>query len=386
MYKNLILKYHIKEKNISKIKIFVEKIIADASIGTNYVITNNKEEFLPHKINYNEKLKAKLLNQKSISKELTELVFKIPLYFENKMDFFSMFITCIGEAVGFHSEAYLIDFEIDKDPFKLSTSQGPKKYINYLNKPGPYIGAIIKPNICSKMNERIKLIRKLMLNGIDFIKDDEVFGLKNFNQFKIYVTKVNNIKKEIYQITNQKCLVCFNITAYSSNYKKIQKMSLDGIMINYIALGFPKSYELIQNLNKRSIIHGHRVGFALFLNKIHPNVLLKLACKLGLDSTHIGTPKIKDIRNYANQFDFNLFKYIVPTFTKVSPSYITPICNKFGKNVLFLPCGGIYQHPLGFEKGIRAFKTAIDLYNKTEGAYFDLDAYCKAIKKWPLAD
>ena len=174
MFRNLILKYQIKEedKDINIIvDAFIQKVIADASLGTDYVLTATGQEFSAHE-KQEDVIEAKVLERKMIDDKSLELVFSIPIFFENKADFFPMFMTCIGEPPGFNSNTYLEDFSIQgEDPFEKDLAKGPEKYKKYFGKEGPFVGTIIKPNLGTDMNKRLNLIRELMMNGIDFLND-----------------------------------------------------------------------------------------------------------------------------------------------------------------------------------------------------------------------
>lgn len=386
IFRNLILKYRVEEKSDKEADIVIDalinKVVADASLGTNYVLTIFGEEFSPHEREEGN-IEAEVVKRERIDDNNVKLVFKVPIFFENKSDFFPMFLTCIGEPPGFHPNIYLEDFCFEKDdPFEGSLSSGPERYSRYLGKKGPFVGTIIKPNLDTNLERRLKLIKTLMLNGIDFLKDDEVFGLDSFDDFKKYVKEVNKIKEEVYKETKHKCIVCFNITAFTSRADEIYKLPVDGIMINFLALGFSKSFELVEKFKDKCMIHGHRVGSAIFLSRIHKNVLIKLASMIGLDSAHIGTPKIDNISKEIKKLDKKYLDRILSTFTKVNPGYVEALCKGFGDGILFLPCGGIYQHPDGFEKGVRAFRTAVDLYKGEKSQFFDKKAYDRAVQRW----
>jgi hypothetical protein len=386
MFRNLILKYRVKEPADKDIDIvidaLIQKIIADASLGTDYVMTAHGQEFYAHE-KQDDVIEAKVLTRTRIDDKNTELIFSVPIFFENKEDFFAMFMTCTGEPPGFHSNIFLDDFYIEgDDPFKDSLSKGPEKYKKYFGREGPFLGTIIKPNLGTDMIKRVELIKKLMMNGVDFLKDDEVFGVESFDVFKSYVTEVNKVKEEVYSRTGHKTLVCFNITSLASKADQIYELPIEGIMINFLALGLSKSYELVHKFKEKCIIHGHRVGSAVFLSTSHKNVLIKLACMIGLDSTHLGTPLIDDIEKETKTLKKDYVSCILSTFTKVNPQYVEPLTKYFSKDILFLPCGGVYRHPEGFEKGIKAFKTAIDMYNKEKSIFYDKDAYDKSLMKW----
>ncbi|MCK4521230.1 MAG: hypothetical protein KAU20_01560 [Nanoarchaeota archaeon] len=386
MFRNLILKYRVEESSNKEmdivIDVLIQKVIADASLGTDYVLTATGQEFSVHE-KQDDVVEAKVVKREKIDDKTTELVFSVPIYFEEKSDFFPMFLTCTGEPPGFHSNIYLEDFSFEgEDPFKNDLANGPEKYKRYFGREGPFVGTIIKPNLGTDMEKRLDLIKKLMMAGVDFLKDDEVFGHKSFEDFEEYVIKVNKIREEVYKKTGYKALVCFNITSLASKADEIYKLPIDGIMINFLALGFSKSYDLVQKFKGKCIIHGHRVGSAIFLSRIHKNVLIKLASMIGLDSTHIGTSQLDKIEKDSEKLDTPYIKTILATFTKVNPKYVEPLINNFGKDILFLPCGGVYRHPGGFEKGVRAFRTAIDIYNNEQSQFYDKKAFDKALARW----
>ncbi|HEO8420918.1 ribulose-bisphosphate carboxylase large subunit family protein [Niallia sp. FSL W8-0635] len=157
----------------------------------------------------------------------------------------------------------LLDIEIPQEFSK--AYKGPKFGIEGTRKltgvyGRPIIGTIVKPSIGLPLDQLEKLVTKLGLAGLDFIKDDELNSNPAFAPLEKRVEVVMRAINRVADKTGKKVMYAFNITGdieeLKRNHDIVVKAGGNCVMVSINSVG----YTGLTYLNKFSEvpIHGHR--------------------------------------------------------------------------------------------------------------------------------
>lgn len=242
----------------------------------------------------------------------------------------------------------------------------------------PLLNNMIKPCTGYPLELGAELFRKAALGGCDIIKDDELIADASFNSVLGRVKRYMEIEKQVYEEKGEHTLYTVNVTdkipKVFRNAKRAVELGCNGIMINYLAVGFPVLQALAEDRNINVPILGHMdVAGAFYMSPLHGIgshlVLGKLPRLAGADIVVIPAPYGKapvidyKFKNVARNLSFPLYN-LKPTFPMASggitPSMVPQVMADLGNDIVIGSGGGIHAHPQGPVAGGKAFRQAID--------------------------
>lgn len=242
----------------------------------------------------------------------------------------------------------------------------------------PLLNNMIKPCTGYRLEVGAELFRKAALGGCDVIKDDELIADASFNSALERVKRYMEIEKEVYQEKGEHTLYTVNVTdkipKVFENAKRAVELGCNGLMINYLAVGFPVMQALAEDPSINVPILAHMdVAGAMYMSPWHGLsshlVLGKLPRLAGADIVVIPAPYGKapvidyKFRNVARNLAFPLYS-LKPSFPMASggitPSMVPAVMSALGNDVIIGSGGGIHAHPKGPVAGGKAFRQAID--------------------------
>jgi ribulose-bisphosphate carboxylase large chain len=300
----------------------------------------------------------------------------------------------------------LLDIEFPK--VFLETFKGPKigmteikKRTNCINR--PLLGGIVKPKTGLDIETLKQVCKKMVIGGVDFIKEDEILGNPSCCPFEERVKIVNDVvqneaaklNKEVfyapcvnsdlpYLLNRIEFLVDQNIKAYHVNiwsginmYKYLRSFDFN------IAMFYQKSGDrvLTDKNNAYSISWG---------------VLLKLARISGADFIHAGMwggylsdtkqDLIEWMSALTSTHDLG-FNKTVPSFScGAHPGLVDTTVKNFGNDLMMSLGGSMHGHPGGTISGAKAMRQAFDLNCDKKLSPSIFPEYNQAIEKWGYID
>lgn len=255
---------------------------------------------------------------------------------------------------------------------------GMRQFCEVYNR--PLLGGIIKPKTGMSKEILLDMIKEMVDNGVDFIKEDEI--LSSGYPFCILEERLDYIKE---YLCDKRVIYCPSITSdcdmVLQRCERIQNKGINGVHFNWWG-GFG-SYRRVRDHGINLFIHMQSSGMSIFTNKNHNyNITLEVMCYLfrflGIDSVHIGmiggyqdneTETIK--RCMARLHENN----IIPTLScGFHPGLVDYVNEAVGVDYMANVGGALHGHPGGTGAGVRAMRQAID---KTYGPEYEA-----AVAKW----
>lgn len=258
---------------------------------------------------------------------------------------------------------------------------GVRKLTNVYNK--PLLGAIIKPKTGMSPSSLLEMVKELVDNGVNFIKEDEILSNPSFCSLKDRVPLISNYirgKNVVYA-------VCINADPAHvlDRVRFVHDSGGNAIHINFWAgLGVYKS---IRELDLDIMIHYQKSGDKILTNKTHDfgidwSVLCYLAALSGVDFIHAGmwggylSEEEEDLRKTMKILHSG---NVIPALScGMHPGLVDAISKRFGIDYMANVGGAIHGHPNGTSAGVKAMRQAIDKdYGKE---------YFEAIQKWGIVE
>ncbi len=287
------------------------------------------------------------------------------------------------------TQCYLEDLSLPKYLLMLpnKTFRGPKydlmeirKLINVYNK--PLLGGIIKPKVGLKPNQLLDMVKMMVDNGIDFIKEDEIASNPLICRLDKRVPLIANYLRD------KKVVYCFCINSDSPHiYNRANFIASHGknlgVHVNiWSGLG---TYRSIRNHTNINFIHGQTSGHKAFTHYNNPygisfNVICELLALSGCSFQHIGMiGGYLDDKSTINRIDICHKYNTIPILScGMGPEIVNKITEEVGVDYLANVGGKLHSHPGGTLAGVKAMRQAID------GDYGK--EYYEAIDKWGKKD
>lgn len=262
--------------------------------------------------------------------------------------------------------------------------QGIRQFLELEDK--PLLGAIIKPKTGISPQILLEMVKELVENGVNFIKEDEILSNPSFCSIE---ERVPLIMDYIHQ-SGKKVVYCVCINAdypyILERVKQVHALGGNGVHINFWnGLGVYKS---VRELDLPIFVHFQKSGDKILTDKQHRfsidfNVICQLAGMMGVDFIHSGM-----WGGYCDDDEETLHKNInmlhqhnvMPALScGMHPGIVKAIQKRFGNDFLANTGGAIHGHPQGTGAGVRAMRQAID-------DDIDKEEYQIAIHKWGLKE
>ena len=254
---------------------------------------------------------------------------------------------------------------------------GMRKFLDYDEK--PFLGCILKPKTGLDINTYKKLIRDLIDEGANFIKEDEILSSPHFLPLELRVKAFKEV------VGNKKVIFAFCINSDPHKLKErldiVERNGGNAVHINiWSGLG---SYHAIKMLNPNLFVFYQKSGIATISDSRNPYsiswpVLVKLGIYSGIDAIHVGMTGGYS-NDDENELALNINELqkhnVIPSLScGFHPGLVDSVTAKFGNDYIANVGGAIYGHPDGHIAGVRAMRQAID---KTYGSEYE-----RAIEKW----
>lgn len=267
--------------------------------------------------------------------------------------------------------------------------QGPKfgitgirEYLGVQDK--PLLGAIIKPKTGITPHVLLEMVKELVDNGVNFIKEDEILSNPSFCTIEERVPLIMDYIKN----SGKKVVYCVCINAdypyILDRVKQVHALGGNGVHINFWnGLGVYKS---VRELDLPIFVHFQKSGDKILTDKNHRfsidfNVICQLAGMMGVDFIHSGMwgGYCDDDEEVLRKNLDTLHQHnVMPALScGMHPGIVKAIEARFGTNFLANTGGAIHGHPQGTGAGVRAMRQALDGDTEKE-------EYTIAIEKWGL--
>lgn len=284
------------------------------------------------------------------------------------------------------TKCHLLDIEFTKNMEKclLGPKIGLKEVKKYCNVSDstPLFGGITKPKIGLSPSRHLDLVKCLIDNGCNFIKEDEILVDPDHCAMQKRVEMVSNYLNN----SANKLFYCvslhtdaINVTNYIN---EIKSLGVNGVHVNFhCGLGIYKS---IRQMDLDLLLHYQKSGDRILHNKQHnfhinEDLIFKLVAKSGAGSAHcgmIGGYMGVNEDEVASTVNMLASLNCIPALScGMHPGLIDYIKAKLNHSNWMANVGGsIFSHPMGTSAGVRAMKQSIDGQRGIE--------YDTAIKKW----
>ena len=262
--------------------------------------------------------------------------------------------------------------------------EGIRKFLNLHDK--PLLGAIIKPKTGISPQILLEMVKELVENGVNFIKEDEILSNPCFcsieERVPLIMDYINNSGKKVVYC------VCINADYpyILDRVKQVHALGGNGVHINFWnGLGVYKS---VRELDLPIFVHFQKSGDKILTDTQHRfsidfNVICQLAGMMGVDFIHSGMWGgycDDDETVLRTNLDTLHSHNVMPALScGMHPGIVQAIHKRFGHNFLANTGGAIHGHPQGTGAGVRAMRQAID--NEV-----DKEEYLLAVEKWGLKE
>ncbi len=309
-----------------------------------------------------------------------------------------MMLTTVVGNISMGGKIKLVDIRFPKkyvDGFKGPKFgiEGIRKLLGVKNR--PLLNNMIKPCTGYPLEVGAELFKQAALGGCDIVKDDELIADASFNAMNERVKRYMAIEKQVFEETGEHTLYTVNITdsvpKIFENAKRAVELGVNGIMINYIAVGFPVLQAIAEDPKINVPILGHMdVAGALYMSPYHGMsshlVLGKLPRLAGADIVVIPAPYGKapviteKFDAVARNLTYPLY-HLKPTWPMASggitPTMVPKVMQELGQDIVIGSGGGIHAHPQGPVAGGKAFRQSIEATLKG----ISLEEYAKTHKE-----
>lgn len=241
----------------------------------------------------------------------------------------------------------------------------------------PVIGTIVKPSVGLSPEETAELADRLILAGLDFIKDDELMGDPPHSPFAERLDAVMTVIDRHAQRSGRKVMFAANISGDLDRMRRnLELVNQRGAcaMIVMNAVGLSAAVEIRRHAEVP--IHGHRAGWGMFDRSPDLGLSYRAYQKFwrlaGVDHLHVN-----GIRNKFCESDESVVasarECLTPMFAPPAPPCtVMPVFSsgqsagqaedtykRLGSDDLIFCCGGgILAHPDGAAAGVRSLHEA----------------------------
>ena len=295
--------------------------------------------------------------------------------------------------------------------------EGVRKMLDIKDR--PIYGVVPKPKVGYSPEEFEKLATDLLMNGADYMKDDENLTSPWYNRFEQRAEIIAKIIEKVENETGEKKTWFANITSNLPEMEErieiLADLGLKHAMVDVVITGWG-ALQYIRDLaaDYGLAIHGHRAMHAAFTRNpyhgISMFVLAKLYRLIGIDQLHVGTagagkleggkwdviqnarilresvykPDENDVFHLEQKF-YGIRAAFPTSSGGLHPGNLPMVFDALGTDIVIQLGGGTLGHPDGPAAGARAIRQAIDAYMQG----IPLDEYAKshkelarALEKW----
>lgn len=291
-----------------------------------------------------------------------------------------MITSLLGNDASTSAQVKLLDIEFSEE--FTGKFRGPRYGIKGIQKfaginDRPILLNMIKPCTGLTPKEGAKIFYEAALGGVDFIKDDELFGNPVYSKPEARVRAYRKAAEAAYEKTGEHAKYFVNITSGADeiieNVKRSEEAGADGLMINFAAMG----YSVLKYVAERTVlpILGHSAGTGMYFEgpangMASPLAVGKLARLSGADIVMINTPYggypllyqkyMQTVAQLTLPF-YNINPSMPSIGGGVHPGMVEKYIWEVGKDIVLAAGGAVQGHPGGTAAGARAMRQAIDI-------------------------
>lgn len=242
----------------------------------------------------------------------------------------------------------------------------------------PPIMAMIKPCTGIPVDVIKRQFRKLVLAGVDIVKDDELIADPAHAPLEERIKACMEVVEEVYQETGKRVLYFPNITDRQDRMlekaKRAIELGAEGLMLNVHASGYGSLGALAEDpeLNVPLLAHPCFAG-AMYLGEstgmsshlVHGKFMrLEGADIVVYNSAYGKVPSVRERYVRIAQTLQSPFHHLKPTFPSpcagIHPGIIPTMMKDLGNDMVIGAGAGMHAHPMGLEAGVKALKQAAE--------------------------
>lgn len=319
-------------------------------------------------------------------------------------DFPLLLTSLLGNDASTSAQVKLLDIEFPAD--YVENFSGPQYGSGGIRKltgvsERPLLLNMIKPCTGLTPEEGAKIFYETALGGVDFIKDDELFGNPAYSKPWNRVKRYKQAAQAAYEKTGKKALYFVNVTSGAGeildNVKRAEDAGADGIMLNFAAVGYSVLKQVAEV--SRVPVLGHGAGTGMYYEGTasgmsSPLAAGKLARLAGADIVMINTPyggyplQYQKYIQTISQLTLPWYE-LKPSMPSIGggvhPGMVEKYVREAGKDIVLAAGGAVQGHPGGAKAGARAMRQAIEIV--MEGQDFaeaarEKEELSEALKCW----
>ena len=237
---------------------------------------------------------------------------------------------------------------------------------------------MLKPKTGHTPDVAADMCYKAAVGGVDIIKDDELIADAPFNPVEQRITACMEAIDRANEEKGEKTLYMISVTdnydEIMKNIDVVQSHGANGILINYLCVGFPILKKICEDPSVKIPVMCHMdfagnyyaAGFQGMASHL---VLAKIPRMLGGDIIVLPAPYGKAY-TVNERFQMQImhcrlpYRHIKPMLPMpsggITPGMVEQCVKDCGKDVLIGSGGGIHAHPDGAIAGAKAFRQAVD--------------------------
>ncbi|GFE70974.1 RuBisCO large subunit C-terminal-like domain-containing protein [Chroococcus sp. FPU101] len=260
----------------------------------------------------------------------------------------------------------------------------------------PLIMAIFKPALGLSAADHADILRKVAMNGLDIIKDDEIMGDLAVAPTLDRLLACRRVLDEVQEKTGRTVLYAVNVTGKADQLltkaRLLVQNGANALLLNVLTYGFSVLEALATDPEINVPIFAHPAFAGAMCAS--EDTGLSYSVVLGTLMAHAGADAVLYPASYGSlPFDpneENQIKNILRTrnifpvpSAGIHPGIVPKALADYGQDVILNAGTGIMDHPDGSASGVRAFFEALERVGKP----FTLDtlpygALRRAVEKW----
>ena len=319
----------------------------------------------------------------SVPKDLErrQYVMQVAYPWENFGQQIPMLLTTVIGNISLYGRIKCLDMKFPKSWLK--GFKGPKFGIKGLRKllkvkKRPFLNNMVKPCVYTSCQMGADLAYEAAAGGADIIKDDELLSNPDFNKLEDRIPRFMEALDRADSEKGEKTIYTVNITdrlpRMFENAEKAIELGANGLMINFLAVGYSAFRHVSENLAPKVPLLAHMdVTGAMTYSPIvgiSSNIVTgKLPRICGSDITVFPAPygKAPVLRerflNVAHDMIMplhNIEQTAPMPSGGISPGHVEEVMDDLGPDIVIGTGAGIHAHPNGPRAGAIAFRQAIE--------------------------
>ncbi len=319
----------------------------------------------------------------SIPKDLErrQYIMQVAFPYENFGQQIPMLLTTVIGNISLYGRIKCLDMKFPKS--WLRGFKGPKFGIKGLRKllgvkKRPLLNNMIKPCVYTEAKMGAELAYEAAAGGADIIKDDELLADASFNTLEERIPLFMEALDRADSEKGEKTLYTVNITdsipKMFENAERAAELGANGLMINFLAVGYSAFRHVCENLSPKLPVLAHMdvtgaISYSPIVGIASNIVTGKLPRICGSDITvfpapYGKAPVLKErYLNVAHDMVMplhNIEQTAPMPSGGISPGHVEEVVEDLGPDIVIGAGAGVHAHPSGPRAGARAFRLAME--------------------------